>query len=712
MLGELSLTSGRAGRRRRSAALAPTGIVCVELLEDRVLLSAMASLVSKTVADHAVYFPGTSFTQTFSFKNTGDKTWTGYSLVFVSASDRLGATTTSFAIPTTAPGATVKVSVPLVANKTGGSGAAQIAYWQIKNGSSVIPISGTSYNNAVAKDKVWTSITIDAPNGTALPHLTNTGYVSAINPYLSVGNGGQCTAYAWGRAYEVLGISLKVSGGAGKKWIESLKGTYSVDMTPAANSVAVWSGHVAYVESVTGSGSNSTILLTEANWSSHDKYADLNDPKNNPDPNATSPWWGGGFDGNTKSFTPYQMTTRGQAFLGYIHLAAPPATPSGLTATATGSTSVFIDWGDVAGATYKLQRWDSAAGTWKQIYLSSTSQYNDSGSHLQPGTTYYYRVAASNSSGDSAFSPYVSVTTQPARSQGKSVFVSDLAFVSEQNGWGAVERDRSNGETGAADGHTLTLNGVTYPRGLGTHSYSNVRLNLDGRYTRFESYVGVDDESGSNGSVVFRVVGDGRELFNSGVMRGNTATSFVSLDTTGIRQLQLIVDDAGDGGISDHADWADAKLILSPQAGSTIYASDLYFASETNGWGAVERDRSNGGTGPADGQIITMNGVTYGKGMGVHSYSNVTLNLNGRYSSFASDVGLDDECGTSGTVRFKIYGDGRLLFDSGNMNNSSQSKRASVDVRGVRSLQLVVEDAGDGGFCDHADWADARLILA
>jgi alpha-galactosidase len=34
----------------------------------------------------------------------------------------------------------------------------------------------------------------------------------------------------------------------------------------------------------------------------------------------------------------------------------------------------------------------------------------------------------------------------------------------------------------------------------------------------------------------------------------------------------------------------------------------------------------------------------------------------------------------------------------------------SVPLDGVDELTLVVTDAGDGINCDHADWADARLI--
>jgi pimeloyl-ACP methyl ester carboxylesterase len=91
------------------------------------------------------------------------------------------------------------------------------------------------------------------------------------------------------------------------------------------------------------------------------------------------------------------------------------ATPTGLVANATGPTSIFIDWNNVSGAsTYKLERWDGSNGTWKQIYWASASQHTDSGSHLQPATTYYYRVRASGATGDSAPSQYISVTTKAA----------------------------------------------------------------------------------------------------------------------------------------------------------------------------------------------------------------------------------------------------------------------------------------------------------
>jgi hypothetical protein len=42
------------------------------------------------------------------------------------------------------------------------------------------------------------------------------------------------------------------------------------------------------------------------------------------------------------------------------------------------------------------------------------------------------------------------------------------------NGWGPVERDTSNGEQAAGDGHTMSINGATFTKGLGAHANSSI----------------------------------------------------------------------------------------------------------------------------------------------------------------------------------------------------------------------------------------------
>ncbi len=140
-------------------------------------------------------------------------------------------------------------------------------------------------------------------------------------------------------------------------------------------------------------------------------------------------------------------------------------------------------------------------------------------------------------------------------------YLSDLGWASATSGWGPVERDKSSGDQEAGDGKAMTLNGTTYAKGLGVHAASEVAFDLGGRYATFRSEIGVDDEVGGRGSVVFQVWADGQKLYDSGVMTGDTPTKAVSVRVAGKRRLQLIVTDGGDGIDYDHANWAGAGLL-------------------------------------------------------------------------------------------------------------------------------------------------------
>lgn len=60
---------------------------------------------------------------------------------------------------------------------------------------------------------------------------------------------------------------------------------------------------------------------------------------------------------------------------------------------------------------------------------------------------------------------------------------------------------------------------------------------------------------------------------------------------------------------------------------------------------------------------------------------------------------------------FKIYGDGKRLGDSGVMRPGQAAKPVDVDLGGVKTLLLLVDDAGDGIAFHHADGAEARFVV-
>lgn len=90
------------------------------------------------------------------------------------------------------------------------------------------------------------------------------------------------------------------------------------------------------------------------------------------------------------------------------------------------------------------------------------------------------------------------------------MYLCNLRLSFAESSWGAVEKDRSNGEIDGGGGRVITLNGKTFKRGLGCHTDADIRYRLNGRYNVFVSEVGIDDESTYAGSVVFEVWTDGR----------------------------------------------------------------------------------------------------------------------------------------------------------------------------------------------------------
>ncbi|HTV42386.1 MAG TPA: NPCBM/NEW2 domain-containing protein [Candidatus Sulfotelmatobacter sp.] len=142
-----------------------------------------------------------------------------------------------------------------------------------------------------------------------------------------------------------------------------------------------------------------------------------------------------------------------------------------------------------------------------------------------------------------------------AKSVANTVWLDDLNLSVVSQGWGDPHKNLS------VDNHPLSIDGQTFKRGLGTHAVSTLYVNLKGAAESFSATVGVDgEERNSIASLKFYVIGDGKTLWSSGVMKGNDPAKSFSVDLTGITNLLLKVDTAT-GDISfDHADWTDAKF--------------------------------------------------------------------------------------------------------------------------------------------------------
>ncbi|MEV6537547.1 NPCBM/NEW2 domain-containing protein [Streptomyces sp. NPDC051665] len=151
-----------------------------------------------------------------------------------------------------------------------------------------------------------------------------------------------------------------------------------------------------------------------------------------------------------------------------------------------------------------------------------------------------------------------------------------------------------------------------------------------------------------------------------------------------------------------------ASVVVAPPSG-TSYLGDLPWMSTANGYGPVERNTSNGESAAGDGHPITLGGVVYAKGLGVHAESDVEYYTGKACEKVTADVGVDDEKGANGTVAFEIWADGTKVASTGVLTNAMLAQPVTADVTGAQVVRLVVTDGGDGIDSDHADWADAQL---
>jgi hypothetical protein len=140
------------------------------------------------------------------------------------------------------------------------------------------------------------------------------------------------------------------------------------------------------------------------------------------------------------------------------------------------------------------------------------------------------------------------------------VFLSDLdpaeyAFEPFATTRWPYRRDRS------VANRPLHIGGQGFERGLGMHAQSTLTYDLPGEFNRLAAVIGIDAGAAPLGNVIFRVIADGKEAFNSGPVTGRDAPRPINVPIAGARRVQLIVEFGEDLDIGDQADWGNARLI-------------------------------------------------------------------------------------------------------------------------------------------------------
>lgn len=143
------------------------------------------------------------------------------------------------------------------------------------------------------------------------------------------------------------------------------------------------------------------------------------------------------------------------------------------------------------------------------------------------------------------------------------------------------------------------------------------------------------------------------------------------------------------------------------EAAQSIDLSKLTPDASKQGFGFLRKNRS------IENRPIEIAGQSFAGGLGTHAPSLQVYNLSGNYSRFIASVGVDayTKFTNVSSVQFRVWGDGVLLYESSLMRVDTPADKIDVSIKGVNELKLEVTDGGDGQSWDHADWADARLIV-
>ncbi len=109
---------------------------------------------------------------------------------------------------------------------------------------------------------------------------------------------------------------------------------------------------------------------------------------------------------------------------------------------------------------------------------------------------------------------------------------------------------------------------------------------------------------------------------------------------------------------------------------------------------------------PGDATVLRLGGLEYQHGLSARGDRRFDFKLDGDWHTLRADAGIDGRGPASGSVRFQVSGDGRLLWDSGQVTGTTIVK-PRIDIRGVTvlSLRTIASD-------QHilATWADVKIM--
>lgn len=140
---------------------------------------------------------------------------------------------------------------------------------------------------------------------------------------------------------------------------------------------------------------------------------------------------------------------------------------------------------------------------------------------------------------------------------------------------------------------------------------------------------------------------------------------------------------------------------------STVWIDDLNLVEFSEGIRPVKA-KSNYLT-----DTIRIGGSQYKRGFGSITPAVFPFLLDGNAKRFTAEAGPDDNGNKEALVRFFVLGDGKVLFESGEMKAGDKAIKIDLELKGVRRLGLLATD-NIGGLKNnrtYVNWGDAKFEM-
>ena len=153
--------------------------------------------------------------------------------------------------------------------------------------------------------------------------------------------------------------------------------------------------------------------------------------------------------------------------------------------------------------------------------------------------------------------------------------------------------------------------------------------------------------------------------------------------------------------------WLLIPMISFSQSTKTIWLDDLSIQTFSTSIRPVQAKTNYSH------DSIYINTKFYERGIGAQSVCILSFYLDKHAKRFTALVGADDKGNKEIPIKFYVLGDGKILFESGEMKIGDDPKKVDVDLTGIVQLGLLVTDdiGGIRNKRTYCNWANAQLIM-